>query len=173
MRTVVLAALAAVVAAGLAGCQTAVDTASGSPEVTIPGIRPDQVKPVIVGQMLNTRLRIKTDTQYSLVFEKPEENIGMNVLFATGFGPPVHRVNFAIAEVPGGTRIVADSSTISNSGTAFERKTGWYVEFGPERLQAMLNNIESSVAPPPPPIMQPRPQRRAPPVAQVPRATGT
>ncbi len=128
------------------GCQTdKMATASGSPEVTIANARPDQIKPAIVSAMLNTGLRIKADSQYNIVFEKREENLFVGVFFGTGYGPPVHRVSFAIAEVPGGTRVVADSAIIINPGTAFENRGVNVPEFPPARLQEMLDQIQSQV----------------------------
>lgn len=153
---------------GLAGCQTAqMDTASGGPEVTIRGARPDQIKPAIVSAMLNTRLRIKSDTQYSLVFEKQDDSVMMAALFGTGYGPPVHRVSFAIAEVPGGTRVVADSVIISNAGSGYERRGTSVPEFPPERLQTILNELSAAaVTQAPPPIVTAPAPRRAKPAAR-------
>ncbi len=147
----------------LAGCATQEGprTASGSPEVTITGARAEQVKPAIVNAMLNSGLRIKSDTTYNIVFEKQDTNMASAIIFGTGYGPPVHRVTFAVAEVPGATRIVADSATFSNAGTAFERRGPAFPEFPPERLQAMLDEIAVSLRrqPSPPPGPAPAPKR--------------
>lgn len=132
----------------LCGCATAppIQTASGSPEVTIPGASAEKIKPVIINAMLNRRLRIKSDTPYSIVVEKQTEDFTTQLLLGTAYGPPIERVTFAIAEIAGGTRIVADASMVSNAGTAFERQTfGQHGSLNGPALQSLLDEIAASV----------------------------
>ena len=108
-----------------AGCaSTQVQTPSGSPEITLSGVRSDQVKPIILNVVINHKLRIKSDTPYSIAVERQTQNIAAGILLSTGYsGMPLERITFMIAEVPGGTRVVADGTFISNAGTAFEKST--------------------------------------------------
>lgn len=129
-------------------------TPSGSPEVTILGVRPEQVKPALVNLALNKRLRIKSDSPYLLVVEKETQNIAASILLASRYDTSViERTSFSVAEVPGGTRVVADSTFITNSGSAFERPSIGRAALNTPELQAFLDELAAgfrSQAPPGP-----------------------
>ena len=133
-------------ALALAGCRKgSAPTASGSPEITVSGVRADQVKGAIVHRMMNSGLRIKNNSAYSLVFEGRWPNEIANVLLMTGYGDPVERVSFAIAETSGGTRVVADRKLVSNAGSGFERSTSANNAPGTKDLQLVLDEIGGGV----------------------------
>src|SRR5437868_4254636 len=97
-------------------------TASGSPEVTIAGAKPEHVKPILLNTVLNRRLRIKSDSPFLLVVEKETDNLVADIFLSSKYDNRViERTSFTIAEVPAGTRIVADATFITNAGSAFER----------------------------------------------------
>ena len=96
----------------LTGCQTESATPSGRHEVTIQSMNPDQAKPKLVNAMLNDGRRLKSETPYQVVFEKPWGNVVgaavVGALVSTDASSAVERLSLYIAEVDGGTRIVAD-----------------------------------------------------------------
>lgn len=138
-------AVAAILMPLMASCASSPppQTASGRPEVTIHGWRPDQAKSALVNAALNRHMLIKSDSPYQLVVERPTQNIAASVLLSTpAHGPPVERYSFAIAEVSGGTRIVADATFVSNAGTAFENATPGAASNAD--LQTFLNEVAAT-----------------------------
>jgi hypothetical protein len=122
-------------------------TPSGSPEVTINGAAPDRAKAALMNVVLNRGLRVKSETGHSLVVEQTTSNTAAQILSSANNGrSAVERVSFALAPVPGGTRIVADSTYVTKPGTAFEESTpnsAWKA-FGPAELQKLLDEAAAS-----------------------------
>ena len=137
---------------GLTACQTVKPpaTASGRPEVTISGVTPAQVKPVLVNKTIDKGYRIVKDDAYSLTFEKPSDSFAANVFLGTrAGGPPVQRVSFTIAEVGGATRVVADAALVSNAGMAFEQRTDVSSGALAPQVQGFLDEVAAQAAPAP------------------------
>ena len=134
-------------AALAAGCQTASNTPSGSPEVTISGVRPDQAKSRLVNHMTNAGMRLKTDTAYSMTFERPWPNkaaaAAIAILVTSDISEPVERVSVSISDAPGGTRIVADRYMVKYAGTGREQVNPANNAPGLESLQNTLNSLSA------------------------------
>ncbi|MCJ2043000.1 hypothetical protein MKK58_00300 [Methylobacterium sp. J-078] len=142
MRLRVFAAAAAMTVLG--ACQTVQPpaTASGRPEVTIPGADPARVKSAILSGMIDKGYRIVKDDPFSLTVEKPVENFAAVLLLSTNAGgPPVARVTYTVAQIDNGTRVVADMALISNAGMAFERRTDVSRGADSPMAQAFLDKI--------------------------------
>ncbi len=143
-----IAAIAALAALSLAGCQT--DTrpsASGSPEVTITGARPEQVKPLIVNAGLNRGFKLKNDTPYQITFEQPWG--GSLVSQAVGdamIGASLERLTFSVAEISGSTRVVLDRYMVRQRyGREEVSPANTYL--GTESLQGILDSMTPSLQP--------------------------
>jgi hypothetical protein len=137
--------------ASLAGCQTAGQpTASGSPETTIAGARPEQVKPLLVNAAMNRGLKLKTDTAYSITFERPwGGSLASQALADAMVGVTVERLTFSVAETPdGGTRVVVDRYSVKQR-YGREEASPANNGLGAENLQAMLDQMAPSLSPPP------------------------
>lgn len=136
-----------------------VDTPSGSPELTIADRRPDQIKPILINTLLNRGLRIKADTPYSLAVERPTKDFAATILLSTNFsGPPVERITFVFAEVPGGTRVVVDAAFVSNAGTAYEKQTRGVMT---DELRSILDELSAAARNLPAPATPPQRQGRS------------
>lgn len=137
---------------GLTACQTVKPpaTASGRPEVTIPGASAAQVKPLLLSKTIDKGYRIIKDDAYSLTFEKPTDNMAAAILLSTNAGgPPTQRVTFTIAELGGATRVVADMAFVSNAGMAFERRTDVSSGAAAPQVQAFLDEVAAQATPAP------------------------
>lgn len=110
--------------AAIAGCQTVqLSTPSQRPEVTV-AAPAATVRPILIGEMINHGFRISQDTAYALVMERASQDLMTNVLLGSQWNPTVNaRISFAITELDGQTRVVADIFAVTNPGTAFEQLT--------------------------------------------------
>jgi len=136
----------------LTGCQTdAPATASGSPEVTISGVTPEQVKPQIVSGALNRGLKLKSDSAYQLTFERPwGGQVGaalVGTLVSTDGSAAVERLTFSIADVGGSTRIVAERYMVKIGSFGREVVNPANNGLGLEPLQSVLESVTASVRP--------------------------
>jgi hypothetical protein len=119
------------------------ETPSGRAEVTIPNTTVDRVKSYLVSIMTNKGYRITKDSQFQISFDKPSENIALNVLLGSKYdSTPNMRVSYDIAALPNGIRVISDLAVITNPGSAFERRTE--VNEGPAsaEVQAILTLLE-------------------------------
>lgn len=133
----------------LAACQTVQPpaTASGRPEVTIPGASPAKVKAAILSGMLDKGYRLTKDDTYSLTVEKQVEDTAAVILLSSGAGgPPIARVTYTVAEIGDGTRVVSDMALISNAGMAFERRMDVSQGNQAPMAQAFLDRTAASFA---------------------------
>jgi hypothetical protein len=133
----------------LAGCQTDTPTASGSPEVTIRGVRPDQAKPQLVNAILNKGLRIKSDSPYQIVTERQMGGIGgaavLGALLTSDASDVIERFSFSIAEAGGGTRIVLDRYMVKYPGTGRESAIQNNKSIAADNLQATLDSLTAGI----------------------------
>lgn len=145
MRVLLVAAFLALLTAG---CQTAqVTTASGRPEITVPG-PPERIKPLVVNAALNRKFTIKSDTPYTLVIEQPSTDFGTNLLLGSQWNPTVNiRLTLTFVPVGGDTRIVAEQVAVTNPGTGAERITPLTGQKAVDGVQAWLNEFRAGAAP--------------------------
>lgn len=159
-----IAAIAAVSALVLAGCQTTAQapaTASGKPEVTIKSTTA-AVKARILSLAMDRRFNVTKDTEYLLQLEKPTENFGAAVLLGSRYDAvPAERIVFTFAPIGDSVRVVASSMFVTNPGSAFERLTPINAGEGVDRTQATLLELKNSLEAPP---AAPAPPPAAPPV---------
>lgn len=147
MKVTVIAAAAAMLS--LVACQTVKPpaTASGRPEVSIAGAKPEQVKALLVSKMLDKGYRLAKDDSFNVTFEKVSDNLAANILFGTrAGGNPVVRVNYTIADLSGSVRVVADLAIISNAGMAFENRTDVSAGAEAPKVQAFLETVAEETA---------------------------
>jgi hypothetical protein len=166
MRILGIVALGAALA--LAGCQTeGAGTASGSPEITIPGARPDQVKPRIVGAMMNSGARLKSDSDYLMVFERKWGNAvasaTVGILLNSDGSDTMEQLHFSIADTGSGTRVVLDRymTKVGAFGRESKSTTPANNAIGLDSLQGTLDAMAPTLAGGPP--MAPASQRKRPP----------
>ncbi len=139
---------AVALAVGLSACQTDTPTASGSPEVTLRGLKPQQVKPQVVTAALNNGLRLTGDTEYQLTFERPWGGlVGQAIV-----GPLIsanskvsERLTFAMADVGGGTRVVADRYMVKVGAFGREEANPANMAPGLEPLQTTLEKVTGTI----------------------------
>jgi len=109
----------------LAGCGTPQvhNTPSGKVEEVFNGT-PDQIKGPLVGMMATNGFNMTKDSPYLLAFEKPIDNMMTTVLLGSRYDAvPNARVSFIFAPLGATTRVIADTSIVTNPGSAFERIT--------------------------------------------------
>jgi hypothetical protein len=133
----------------LAGCQTESATPSGRPEVTIRNLKPDQVKPQLVNALLNDRARLKSDTPYLVVVERPWGNIVgaavVGALVSADASSAIERLSFSIADTGNGTRIVADRYMVKVGTFGREDVNPANNALGLEPLQSVLDRVASQI----------------------------
>lgn len=142
--------LAATSLLALAACGTPTmhDTPSGKVEETFNGT-PDTIKGPLVGMMATNGFNMTKDTPYMLAFDKPVNNIMMAVLLGSRYdATPNARVSFTFAPMGTVTRVVADSSVITNPGSAFERITPMNNNESTAKLQLWLDDLNTSMVAP-------------------------
>jgi hypothetical protein len=147
----------------LTGCQTdGPPTASGSPEITIAGARPEQVKPRIVSAMMNSGVRLKSDSAYLLVFERKWGNAIassiIGVVRNSDGSDTMENLNFSIADVGTGTRVVLDRYMVKIGGFGRESTTQANNAIGLDSLQATLDQMAPALggpSPAAPPVVAP------------------
>jgi len=149
-----IAAIAAVLAVVLAGCQTTAQapaTASGKPEVTIKTTTA-ALKARILALAMDHRFNVTKDTEYLLQVEKPSDNVGAAMLLGSRYDAiPAERIVFSFAPMGDSVRVVAASMFVTNPGSSFERITPINAGEGVDRTQATLLELKSSLEAPPAP----------------------
>src|SRR3954469_20081103 len=132
----------------LAACQSTAAgpaTASGRPEVTIPGKSPAAVRSALVNRMLDVGYRVSRDDASTLTVEKEASGAAAQLLLSTpAGGSPNVRITYTFADVGRATRVVADMAIVSNPGTGLEKRID--VSRGPEALkvQAYLDAVAAT-----------------------------
>ena len=111
-----------------AGCSATnnltVSTPSGKPEIYIPKVAKKPVSDEFVNQMLTQGYNVKSTSDYNIVFIKPVDNFGVNLLLGSQYDATTeYRVTSNLVESSSGTRLVLTIQIITNPGSAFERVT--------------------------------------------------
>lgn len=114
MKTQVLASLVLAAALALSGCVTQPErisaTASGKPEVTIPGVELPAVKAHLIGMLVNFGYTLERDTEYSLVLTRPTqagENFAVAMSIGNAYSSNSRVANFTFVKTPEGIRVIA------------------------------------------------------------------
>jgi hypothetical protein len=110
----------------LSGCATIepLHTPSGKPDITIPNVTKKQVTDVLVNQMLERGFNIKSANDYNIIFTKPMEKFGEQLLLGSQYNStPENRISANIVESSAGIRIVLNNQAITNPGSGYERVT--------------------------------------------------
>ncbi len=145
MRRVAMVA----VCLALAGCQTETASPSGSPEVTLRGVKPAQVKPQIVNAALNSGLKLRGDSDYQLTFERPwggvVGSVAVGALLSTNAAPAVERLAFSIADTGTGTRVVLDRYMVKVGSFGREDVNPANNGLGLEPLQTTLDKVTAGI----------------------------
>lgn len=102
----------------ITGCLATVkhDTASGRPEVTIPGKSAKQVLAFTTNELINQGYTIRTRSEINAVFEKRFSGTGAFLLTGPGLADPVYRLTLDFVELTGTTRVIASHALVSNPG---------------------------------------------------------
>ncbi len=112
-------------------------------------MNPDQAKPKLVNAMLNDGRRLKSETPYQVVFEKPWGNVVgaavVGALVSTDASSAVERLSLYIAEVDGVTRIVADRYMVKVGAFGREDVNPANNGLGLEPLQQVLDRAASQI----------------------------
>ncbi|CAL8981572.1 hypothetical protein RHODGE_RHODGE_02867 [Rhodoplanes serenus] len=96
--------------------------------------------------MVTQKYRITKDTPYELSFDKPVENMAVQVLLGSKYdSQPNARVSYSFAPVDGGTKIFADMAVITNPGSAFERRTDVDGGHDSVAVQSLLDRIKEDL----------------------------
>lgn len=134
----------------LGGCLTAPtqNTASGRPEVTIPGRSAKAILGTVTNDFVNRGFSIRSRTEMNAVFEKPLEGSLKFMLAGPGLADPVYRVTLDFLEMPAQTRVVALLNVVSNpggKGGSAEKVTTAYDEQEHRKLQEVLEALRSKM----------------------------
>lgn len=146
MRRRIAAAFLALLVGGC-GTPSKLQTASGRPEISIPGVTVDAVKAEVVRTMTTEGFRITRDTQYEMAFDRPAQGAAA-VLFGSRYDPvPSSRISFSFASMGNSVLVTADAAVVTNPGSGFEQRTD--TNGGPDgtAVQAMLEQIGKSLNP--------------------------
>ena len=149
MRPVVpIAAL--LMALALVGCQTDTSTtASGSPEITVRGTRPEAVKPKIINAALDLGMTLKHDTPIEVTVERPwdvnSRSAIVGPLANLDGSSLIERLTFSIADSGGGTRVVLDRYMVRVSKQGKEYISLANNSPGTEKLQDILDSVAPSL----------------------------
>jgi hypothetical protein len=118
MRRLLAQLLVLLAAAAMAGCLATVkhDTASGRPEVTIPGKTAKDVLAFTTNELVNQGYMIRTRSEMNAIYEKKFTGTGAFLLTGPGLADPVYRLTLDFIEMSGQTRVVASHALVSNPG---------------------------------------------------------
>ena len=150
MRRISIGLIILLSAISLAGCPTAPtqNTASGRPEVTIPGKSAKAILGTISNDLVNLGYAIRSRTEMNAVFEKPLEGSLKFMLAGPGLADPVYRVTLDFIEMDSQTRVVALLNVVTNPGSkggSPEKVTTAYDEQEHKRLQALLDSFRDKL----------------------------
>lgn len=125
-------------------CATAprLNTASGKPEITVPGRVAEQLSNDIVNAMLTAGYSISTQSPNQLVFDRAIDSFAAKFAYGSSYDrTPNARIEYTIASLPDSTRVVATFKAVTNPGSAFERSQD--LSHGPDAdsIQSLLDSI--------------------------------
>lgn len=144
----VKAAVALAFFVALAACAAPVahQTASGRAEATYPGVKVENVKAALVNRMTNGGYRVVRDSQFQLAFEKPNDNLAVNLLLGSKYDPQTNlRVTFDIAQAGDAVRVVSDLAVITNPGSGFEQRTDLNGSAASAEIQDTLDGLKYQI----------------------------
>jgi len=110
----------------ISGCATVkpLNTPTGKPEVIIPEASKSEIADQITNAMLSWNFQLQKRDENILVFSKRDQRLGPSLLFGSKYDrTPEWRFIYNIVNHPEGIRVIANIATITNPGSAFERKT--------------------------------------------------
>lgn len=118
MNSLRVRALALVTAGLMVGCLATVkhETASGRPEVTIPGKAAKDVLAFTTNELVNQGYMIRTRSEMNAIYEKKFTGTGAFLLTGPGLADPVYRLTLDFIEMSGQTRVIASHALVSNPG---------------------------------------------------------
>jgi hypothetical protein len=118
MKRLLTGAVAFFSAMVLAGCLATVkhETASGRPEVTIPGKSAKEVLAFVSNDLINNGYNIRTRSELNAIFEKKFTGTGAFLISGPGLADPVNRLVLDFVESSGATRVISSYSLVSNPG---------------------------------------------------------
>lgn len=102
----------------LGGCLATVthQTASGRPEVTIPGRSAREVLAFTTNDLINKGYTIRTRSELNAVFEKRFTGTGAFLLTGPGLADPAYRLTLDFVESGAQTRVLGSYALVSNPG---------------------------------------------------------
>ena len=126
----------------LVGCVTTppLNTRSGRLEVTIYGITKKEFFDAVVQAAAMDGAEIKQTSEYCMTFAKKDKSFTAAMLYGSRYDiTPERRGTLTVVEVPGGIRVFATETIVTNPGSAFERVT---TVNNPHALQADLEKMK-------------------------------
>lgn len=135
----------------LVGCSSgpSLNTASGKPEVFIPGVTSREVRAVIIDRGMSFGWSLERETENSISFLRPTNNALASVLLASNYDTRVHeRVRYTTASISGGVKLYGSVEFVGNQGSAFEKVTpitnNNYNQAGQRGLEAIKERVIAS-----------------------------
>ena len=134
----------------ISGCVTAPthDTASGRPEVTIPGKSAKAVLGTISNDLADQGYSIRSRTEMNAVFEKPLQGSLKFMLSGPTLADPVYRVTLDLLETDTQTRVLGKLNIVENpggQGKSSERISTSYDDEEHKKLQTQLNALRDKM----------------------------
>jgi hypothetical protein len=118
-------------------------------QAAIKRLKPDQVKPQLVNAVINDGGRLKSDSPYLVVFERPWGNavgaVVVGALLSADASGAVERLSFSIADTGDGTRVVADRYMVKVGSFGREDVNPANNGLGLEPLQSVLDRVTSQI----------------------------
>lgn len=131
----------------LAACTTPVkhNTPSGRPEATING-REAAVRKELTNVMVNSGFRLVRSDSSTIVFDRPITNAFAQFALASQYDhQPVARATYTIVDQGKSVRLIGDVASITNPGSAFERRTDFNSSPDSLQMQNVISGVKHSV----------------------------
>lgn len=129
-----------------ASAPTRLSTASGRPEITIPGATRHAVANHIANSSANSGFTVAEMTDTRVRVEK-QGGMAESLLAGSRFNAiPIYRYTYTILEADGGVRVLADAELVTNPASAFEKRTNLAQGKPAQQLQASLEKMRESFA---------------------------
>lgn len=145
MKKIVLVLLTVAVLSGCATVQP-IPTGSGMPEVTICGVRKNEVMEKFAAGLSMKGVNIRNTSNYQIVVGKPVDNPLIAALYGSKYdSTPEARIIFTFADINNCTYIGARLQIVTNPGSGFERITDISKGKDAYQLQQELEELKSTV----------------------------
>jgi hypothetical protein len=123
-----------------------ITTASGRPEVVIPGVSPKRVRAAMIDRAMAHGWTLEHETENGLSFTKQSDNVAASILLGSTYDPNViDRVRITTVALDAGTKVYATEELVSNHGSAFERITPLHNNNNSRNLQSVLESLKSNL----------------------------